>query len=417
MPTMPKNAKQLAGEMEEMWARAEREGRDLTAGERSQMEQLVEAAKSQHSLEQQIKSFGEGFMPSFVTADPNADWTSGGPGDVFVRSAGWKSVSDPSSRGQQWSTGLVEVGPLQMKGTLLEGSGSPGSGSGGGLLATPQVVPGVVETLFQPLTLESLFGSGVATGNTVRYALEGTATSGAAGVAEGGLKPESTLGLSVRDEPVKKIATSIVLSDEIAEDAPSVQTFLNQRLSLFVNIETERQLLRGAAGGNEIQGLLTSRSVPIYAGGTAAGNKAEQIFKAMNGLRGSAFLEPEWVIVHPTDYEAIRLLKDTANQYYGGGPFLGSYGNPTQVAASGQVTGAIDSLWGKAVYVTPIVGAGTAVAGTRAGATVWSRGGLSVEITNSHSDLFVRNLLAMRAERRAALSVYRPGAFVEIRLG
>jgi hypothetical protein len=69
------------------------------------------------------------------------------------------------------------------------------------------------------------------------------------------------------------------------------------------------------------------------------------------------------------------------------------------------------------VYVTPIVGAGTAVAGTRAGATVGSRGGLSVEMTNSHSDYFTKNLLAVRAERRAALTVFRPGAYVEIRLG
>jgi hypothetical protein len=31
-----------------------------------------------------------------------------------------------------------------MKGTLLEGAGAPGSGTGGGLLGAPQVVPGVV---------------------------------------------------------------------------------------------------------------------------------------------------------------------------------------------------------------------------------------------------------------------------------
>jgi hypothetical protein len=68
------------------------------------------------------------------------------------------------------------------------------------------------------------------------------------------------------------------------------------------------------------------------------------------------------------------------------------------------------------VYVTPIVGAGTALAGTRAGATVWSRGGLSVEVTNSHSNYFTKNLLAVRAERRAARTVYRSNAYVEIRL-
>ena len=54
-----------------------------------------------------------------------------------------------------------------------------------------------------------------------------------------------------------------------------------------MNIEAERQLFRGTSGGNEVQGILTSRGVPVYAGGTAAGNKAVQLFKAMNGMRGS----------------------------------------------------------------------------------------------------------------------------------
>ena len=63
----------------------------------------------------------------------------------------------------------------------------------------------------------------------------------------------------------------------------------------------ERQLWRGTAGGNEVQGLFTSRSVPVYSGGTAAGNKAVQMFKALNSMRGSAFLEPEWIAIHPAD--------------------------------------------------------------------------------------------------------------------
>jgi hypothetical protein len=92
------------------------------------------------------------------------------------------------------------------------------------------------------------------------------------------------------------------------EDAPAIQTLINGQLSLFVRIESERQLLRGTSGGDEVQGLLTSRGVPVYAGGTAAGNKAVQIFKAMNGMRGSAFVEPEWVILHPTDWEQMGLL-------------------------------------------------------------------------------------------------------------
>jgi hypothetical protein len=69
--------------------------------------------------------------------------------------------------------------------------------------------------------------------------------------------------------------------------------------ALFVNIEAERRLLRGAAGGNEVQGILTGRGAPVYAGGTAVGNRAVQLFKAMNGTRGSAFVEPEWIVINP----------------------------------------------------------------------------------------------------------------------
>jgi HK97 family phage major capsid protein len=155
----------------------------------------------------------------------------------------------------------------------------------------------------------------------------------------------------------------------------------------------------------------------VYAGGTAAGTYADQLFKAMNGVRGSAFVEPEWIVMHPTDYEKLRLLKDTANQYYGGGPFQGPYGAGSNLAASGQITGAIDSVWNKAVYVTSAIGgAGTALVGSRAAGQVWSKGGLTVDATNSHSTYFTSNLTAIRAERRLGLTLYRPSALVEVRL-
>jgi HK97 family phage major capsid protein len=236
-------------------------------------------------------------------------------------------------------------------------------------------------------------------------------------VAEGGLKPESALGLTTADEPIKKIATILPVSEEMLEDAPAIQSYINGRLSLFVRIEEERQLLRGTSGGNEVQGLLTSRGIPVYNGGTAAGNRAEQLFKGMNSMRGSALLEPEWTIMNPADWEAIRLLKDNNGQLYGGGPFFGPYGGPQGPASSSsQVAGATDSLWSKPVYVTGVLGAGTALVGTRAAAQVWRRGGLSVDASNSHNDYFQRNLVALRAEERLGLTVYRPTGFVEVRL-
>jgi HK97 family phage major capsid protein len=339
-------------------------------------------------------------------------------GETFVSSEQYKKALQVWQGGgrslESWSTGAVAV---DTKGTLLEGAGSPSSGSGGGLIPVPQVVPGVVDVLFQRLTFSDLLLSGQADGNTIRYVVEGTATSGAAGVAEGGAKPESVLGLSTTDERIKKIATLLPVSDEMIEDAPAIQSYINGRLALFVRIEEERQLFRGAAGGNEVQGILTSRGVPVYAGGTAAGNYAVQLFAAMNGMRGSAFVEPDWVVMHPTDYQKVRLLTDTAGQFFGGGPFQGPYGNGSNVQASGQLTGAQDSLWNKPVVVTAgIGGAGTALIGTRANAQVWRKGGVSVESTNSHSTYFANNLVAIRAEERLGLAVYRPSAYVQVNL-
>jgi len=416
-----------------IYAKADEEKRDPTTDERLEIEENLKAietlktekAEVEANLKtlQDVEDIGRQLGPavssmSVVSEPQDRMFQALGRhktlGEVFTDSAGYKSaVNQYRESGrlpQGFSTGAVG---MEFKGTLLEG---PGGGGGPLAAPVPQVVDGVVQKLFQPLTFADLVLSGQATVNSLRYVVEGTATSGAAGVPEGGSKPQSTLGLTTTDEPIKKIATSLKISDEMIEDAPAIQSYINGRLSLFVRIEEERQLLRGTSGGNEVQGLLTSRSVPVYAGGTAAGNRAVQVFKAMNGLRGSAFLEPEWTVMHPTDWETIRLLTDTAGQFFGGGPFMGPYGNGQDLNASGQISGPADSLWNKPVYITGIIGAGTAIVGTRSSAQIWRKGGLSVEVTNANEDDFLKNLLAIRAEERLGLAVYRPTGFVEVRL-
>jgi HK97 family phage major capsid protein len=417
-----------ANEAKSIIETATNEGRSRTEDENARVSELhseIEHLKSekrqledQRDLELEIQASVKDVEPTdgvelknglqSVTT-PKPEMT---PGEVFVSSEGFKAVHEQFKAGQQsrFSTGAVNV---NTKGTLLEGT----AGSGAGLIPVPQVLPGQVEKLFQPLTIADLILSGQAQTNSLRYVVEGTATSGAAGVAEGGAKPESTLGLSTRDEPVKKIATTLVVSDEMLEDVSQVRAYIDGRLSLFVKVEEERELVRGA-GTNELVGILdSSRGINIYAGGTAAGTKAEQLFKAMNGQRGSAFLEPDFLVLHPTDWQELRLAKDTANQYYGGGPFLGPYGGPQgPVGQSGQISGAQDSIWGKPVIVTTATGAGTALVGTRSAAQLFRKGGLTVEASNSHSDYFTKNLVAIRAEQRQALAVYRPTAFTEVRL-
>jgi HK97 family phage major capsid protein len=102
-------------------------------------------------------------------------------------------------------------------------------------------------------------------------------------------------------------------------------------------------------------------------------------------------------VMNPANWQTTALAKDTMGRYIGGGPF--------QPAP-------IPTLWGLPVDVTPSIAAGTGLTGAFASqAQVFSHGGMRVEASNSHQDFFIKNLVAIRAEERLALCVYRPGAF------
>jgi HK97 family phage major capsid protein len=188
---------------------------------------------------------------------------------------------------------------------------------------------------------------------------------------------------------------------------------LNSRLTLFVKQVEESHLLLGSGTAPALQGFVASgRAIGTYARGTADDN-ATALFKAANGTRGSSFLDPDTVVIHPTNWQAIRLGKDNSGQYYGGGPFYGSYGGNTPQASSSQF--AADSLWGLRVVVTSAITVGTALVGAFAtGAALFRKGGLRVEASNSHGTWFQSDIVAIRAEQREALAVYRPSAFVAV---
>jgi HK97 family phage major capsid protein len=106
---------------------------------------------------------------------------------------------------------------------------------------------------------------------------------------------------------------------------------------------------------------------------------------------------PDGVVINPANWQTIQLMKDANGQYYGSGPF----------APAVQAT-----IWGLPAVKTPTIAAGTALVGAfQSSAQVFRKGGIRVEASNSHNDFFQKNLVALRAEERLALAVYRPAAF------
>jgi HK97 family phage major capsid protein len=150
------------------------------------------------------------------------------------------------------------------------------------------------------------------------------------------------------------------------EDAPSIQSYLNSRLGLFIRIEEERQILRGAgASSNELEGIFGRSDLLTYSRGTID-NGAVAILKAASGYRGSVHLDADAVIVHPNDWLTLRLLQDQQGQWYGGGPF-----------DSGAALNGVP-LWGMRVAVSSVVGPGTALLGSFGQAAhIWRRGGVT----------------------------------------
>ena len=396
MPTYG-NSRRLIAKAQEIWDRCDSENRAPTDDERAKLEQLHKSAEQAKGLEGKIAEL-----------EGDATWLHGegagkSPGQQFVESKGYKTLIERGLGSGAFSTGQIEV---DTKGTLAT---TPGTA-----LTPGGYLPGITEILAQRLYVADLFPQARAPmGGEVRYVSETTATNAAAPVSELGTKPESTLVFGEVSEPIRKIATLLPISDELLEDAPQISAYLNQRLTLFVQQQEEAQLLLGSGTAPALRGLIaTTRAIGTYARGTADDN-ALALFKAMNGTRGSSFLDPDAIIIHPSNWQAIRTAKDSQGQYMGGGPFFGPYGGPQGPAGASQFSA--DSLWGVRVVVTSAITVGTALVGAfGTAAAIHRRGGLTVEATNSHGSYFAQNVTAIRAEQREALCVYRPTAFTAV---
>lgn len=318
-------------------------------------------------------------------------------GEQFIGSKEFGSAR----KGARFSTGQVELKAVD------DYLGEVNSGGGGAGLVWPDERPSqVVGMLFRRLLVRQLFSQGTVNSSSIMYPKESSVTNSAAAVSEGGAKPASELNLTQVTESVRKIATTLKVSDEMLEDVAAIRSYVDGRLQLFVRLTEEDQLLNGNGTAPNLTGLLNRAGLQdaVTANGeTSPVSSVDAIYTQMTNIRTDSFLEPDAVIIHPSDWKDIRLSKDGNDQYYGGGPFGGAYGN-------GGFAG--DSLWGLPVVITPAVSSGTAVVGAfRAGGQVLQRSGLTVEATNSNEDDFINNLVAIRAEERLALAVYRPGAF------
>ncbi len=312
-------------------------------------------------------------------------------GQQFVASDAYKVAQKfASMKASNWKSDMVELNA-----TTLETSNT----SGGDLIVT-DYRPGITPLLFKRLVVADLLAKGTTDSNSITYMKETTFTNAAAAVAEGGVKPESTLVFDQVSDLVQKIAHWLPVTDEMLEDVAQIRSYIDARLRLGLDITEEDELLNGSGTAPHLTGLLNRSGLTTATTRSGSVTNADAIFTAMMAVFNASFVMPTGIVLNPANWQTTQLSKDGNGQYYGSGPFAGPQA-PT--------------LWGQPVVVTPSIVANTGFVGAfSSAAQVFRKGGIRVEASNSHSDFFIRNLTAIRAEERLALAVYRPAAFSKV---
>lgn len=359
-----------------------------------------------HEKAARLMEGGEAAPEAKSTADPKFKSL----GRQIVESSAFKSAQ--AAKGGKYSF-MTEIGAKAAvtvdEGTTIANGQLNGAA---GVLALPDYLPGIVDLRFAPLSVAQLFAQGSTTSPIVSYVKEATETQGAVATTEKTRKGQADAGFARVNEQVGKIAAFFKITDEMLQDTDQAESFLSQRLIAQVGREEENEVLNGT-GYPALAGILgrSGLATAISAGttGTLANPMllAEAVFKQRTAIRTTAFVEPDAVVMNPTDWQYLQLAKDGNSQYYAGGPFTGGYGN------GGYAN--VAALWGLPVIQSTRITAGTALVGAfREGGQLFRRQGITVEMANQNEDDFVNNLITVRAESRSALAIYRPGAFGKV---
>jgi HK97 family phage major capsid protein len=264
--------------------------------------------------------------------------------------------------------------------------------TGGGLMGAMPII-GAIE---RPLTIRDLLNVQPTTNNAVDYIRETGFTNASAIAPESTLKAESSLSFESVTALVKTIAHWIPATKQVLDDIPQMQSFIDGRLLNGLAQTEESQILYGSGVGENIEGIMVNPDIQTYVG-VEGDTKIDVIRKAMT-LTHIANYQATGIVLHPNDWEKIELTKATDGQYI--------FVNVN--------TGGEQRLWRVPVVVSNAIVEGEFLTGAFGlGAQLWDREVANVRISEHHADYFTRNMKAVLAEERIALSIYRPEAFVK----
>jgi HK97 family phage major capsid protein len=328
----------------------------------AEVEQKI--ARSGSGEPEKEKSFGERFVEDQIVKD-------------FLASSPTKGKAD-----------------VRFKATLTSAT-TDAAGSVGDAINQTRL-PGILPLPQRRLTVRDLLSQGRMDGNTLEYVKETGFTNNAAPVAEGAAKPESDLKFDLVSTSAKVIAHWMKASRQVLDDVAQLRSIIDQRLLYGLAYVEETQLLNGDGTGQNLNGIITQATAyaaPFDPAGTETGIDFIRLAMLQAAL---AEYPATGIVMHPSDWARMELLKD------GDGRYL--IGNPQGTIAP--------TLWGLPVVATQAISIDKFLVGAfRLGAQVFDRWDARVELGYVNDD-FIKNLVTVLAEERLALAVYRPEAFI-----
>lgn len=406
MATLKERRTEALKNAEDLFAKAEKDGNggiaeavqsdiDAKFAEIEDLDTQIKAAEKAAEAGDKLKNLGAG-----QDTQQDEDKPAGSLGEHFVKNAG-----DSGLKRLKNLSGTTLSAPAYVKANT--DTVSTGNAVYDHWLT--DVDENLVRQYRRGPVVADLLGSGAISGNTIRYYLEGDIEGTFESVAEQGQKPQISYqpGTEVTDS-VKKLAAWFDVSDEMLEDLPFFISEINNRALYELAMVEEAQLLQGDGTGSNVLGLLNREGIQEHAA-AGAEDRPEALFRASTLVQTATGLQSDALVIHPMDYQQIRLSKDGNGQYFGGGFFTGQYGQGGVMQQP--------PIWGLNTVVTSAVPQGTAIVGAlKQAATVYRKGGVRVESTNSDASKFTQNIVTTRVEERVGLAVRRAAAVVRVDL-
>lgn len=254
---------------------------------------------------------------------------------------------------------------------------------------------GIVQEARQALRLRNVLSARPTTLSDIDYVKVNTALARASMQTESSAKTENAVTFNTGTARVQTIATWIPASKQVLDDMTELLGYLRTALPYYVNLAEEVQFLTGSNTGQDLNGLVTQGTAYNTALNslTPGWKQGDQIARAIQQIEIAKEVEPTFVALHPTDYWNIRLTKDSQGRYL----------DPAGI------------FWGLSPIRTTCLGSGNFLVGSGdpAAVEIRDRMEMTLELSTQHQDYFIKNLVAIRAEKRTALVCYRPGSFIQ----